>query len=55
MNKGYVVNALKQSAQCYKQSKTPETPCNDNWLLLLISFTNIYVIYIYIIYETFFK
>ena len=22
--------------------KTHETPCNDNWLLLLISFTNIF-------------
>ena len=25
-------------------SKTHETPCNDNWLLLLISFTNIFAL-----------
>ena len=24
--------------------KTHETPCNDNWLLLLISFTNIFAL-----------
>ena len=25
-------------------NKTHETPCNDNWLLLLISFTNIFAL-----------
>ena len=30
-------------------SKTHETPCNDNWLLLLIPFTNIFALFVALI------